>query len=285
MAEQDVARDAEGEATKQAAGTRPPATEAKEEAAAPAVSRGTARALAEAEQRLREAKPPDARTYALGRVLGRAVFGTFTGERVTGLEHIPREGPLLLVANHLSYLEPPLIATVIPRRITFMAGYELWEIGWLALALRAMQALPVRRGGAGDLEAIRTALTLLKQGEAVAVFPEGRISETLSLLRGKPGVSLLAQRSGAPIVPIGISGTERLGTLGPFVTARWRTPRVRVNIGPAFRPDYPPGRPDHQAMADVVMHRLAAQLPERYRGEYATREAGSTTGNERPQEG
>lgn len=273
LAEENVAREAEGRAV-EAAGKRAPDDRPKAEGDTPAQPHGrTARALAAAEQRLRAGKPPDARTYALSRILGKVLFGACTGERVTGLEHIPREGPLLIVANHLSYLEPPLIATVVPRRITFMAGHELWEIGWLSWVLRTMQALPVRKGGAGDLEAIRIALMLLKQGEAVAVFPEGRLSDTPALLRGKPGVSLLAQRSGAPVLPIGITGTERLGTLVPFVTARWRRPRVRVNIGPTFRPEYPPGRPDHQAMADVVMGRLAGQLPESYRGAYGGQRA------------
>jgi 1-acyl-sn-glycerol-3-phosphate acyltransferase len=270
--EQEAVREIEGRAARESPGKRLAGDGPQPDVDAPARPQGrTARALAQAEQRLREAKPPDARTYALGRILGKFLFGVCTGEQVAGLERIPREGPLLIVANHLSYLEPPLIATVVPRRITFMAGYELWEIGWLSWMLRTMQALPVRRGGTGDLEAIRTALTLLKQGEAVAVFPEGRISESRALLRAKPGVSLLAQRSGAPIVPIGISGTERLDTFGTFVTGRWRRPRVRVNIGAPFIPEYAPGRPDHQAMADLVMEHLAAQMPEAYRGEYGTR--------------
>jgi 1-acyl-sn-glycerol-3-phosphate acyltransferase len=269
VAEQKAIPDAEGRAAAVPAGRRAPTDGPGARGDAPiAPGSKAARALAQAEQRMREARPPDARLYAFGRLLGKVLFGACTGERVTGLEHVPREGPLLVVANHLSYLEPPLIATTIPRRITFIAGYELWEIGWLSWMLRTMQALPVRRGGAADVEAIRTALKLLERGEAVAVFPEGRISEAGELLRGKPGVSLLAQRSGAPILPIGISGTERLVTPGPFLTARWRKPRVRVSIGPVFRPEYRPGRADHQAMADLVMQKLAAQLPERYRGEY-----------------
>lgn len=245
---------------------------AKPDATTSGAEGAAARRLAQAEERLRSAKPPDARTYAAAQLLGKVVFGTCVGERIVGLEHVPRTGPLLIVANHLSYLEPPLLATVIPRRITFLAGHELWEIGWLSWVLRTMQALPVRKGGAGDVEAIRTALTLLKAGEAVGVFPEGKINETSGLLRGKPGVSLLAQRSGAPILPIGVTGTERLQTVGPFLRARWQRPRVRVTIGEPFRPEYGPGRPDHQAVTDAVMGRLAAQLPTGYRGVYRDEE-------------
>lgn len=227
-----------------------------------------ARALAEAEERKRRAEPPDARTYALAQAISRGVFGLCTGEQVIGRERVPPEGPLLIVANHLSYLEPPLLAAIIPRRITFLAGYELYELPWLAPILRAMGALPVRRGGMRDLEALRAAVTLLRRGEAVALFPEGGISTSPGLARAKPGLSLLAQRSGAPILPIGISGTDRLHRIAPFLTARWRKPRVRVQIGPPFTPDFGTARPDHQAIADDVMDRIAALLPARYRGEY-----------------
>jgi 1-acyl-sn-glycerol-3-phosphate acyltransferase len=226
------------------------------------------RVLAQAEERKRAAQPPDARTYALARVLGKVVFGVCTGEEVRGLENVPREGPLLIVANHLSYLEPPLIATAISRRITFLAGHELYEIDWLSRVLRTLGALPVRRGGARDLDAIRAAVELLKRGEAVGIFPEGGISERPSLIRAKPGISLLAHRTGAPILPIGISGTERLSSVRPFLTARLGRPRVRVTIGKPFLPNFGPGRPDHQAVADEVMEQIAALLPEGYRGEY-----------------
>ncbi len=274
MTEGEGSRGAVGEAGAESDGGPASGVAARAAArAAPSVAGQAARRLAQAEQRLRAAKPPDARTYATARLLGRVVFGACVGERVIGLEHVPRTGPLMIVANHLSYLEPPLLATVIPRRITFLAGHELWEIGWLSWVLRRMQALPVQKGGAGDLEAIRTALTLLKAGEAVAVFPEGQINTTSGLLRGKPGVSLLAQRSGAQVLPIAVTGTERLKNLGPFLTARWQRPRVRVTIGQPFIPEYGPGRPDHQAVTDQVMGRLAALLPEEYRGEYVGRES------------
>lgn len=243
-------------------------SEPAEPAASGPQSSRTERVLAQAEARKRAAEPPDARTYALARILGKVVFGVCTGEQVIGLENVPREGPLLVVANHLSYLEPPLIATAIARRITFLAGHELYEIGWLSWVLRTLGALPVRRGGARDLDAIRAAVELLKRGEAVAIFPEGGIAEQPALKRAKPGLSLLAYHARAPILPIGISGTERLSGVRPFLTARLGRPRVRITIGEPYLPQFGPGKPDHQAVADEAMERIAALLPERYRGEY-----------------
>lgn len=228
------------------------------------------RILAQAEQRKRAAQPPNRLTYALARLLGKVIFGLFTGYTIQGREHVPSSGPLLIVGNHLSYLEPPLIGTAIPRRITFMAGYELYEESpWLALALRTMQALPVRRGGTRDLDAIRAAVDLLKRGEGVGIFPEGKISETGVLIRAKPGISLLAHRTHAPILPIGIIGTEHLTGPWTFLTARWRRPRVQVVIGKPFVLDFSTGKPDHQALADQVMQRIAELLPAHYHGLYA----------------
>ncbi len=225
-------------------------------------------ALARAEERKRRAQAPDASNYLAVRVLARLVFGGLLGPEIVGREHVPRRGPLLVVANHLSYLEPPLIVAAVPRRITFLALYELFEIPWLAPLSRLMGALPVKRGGTRDLDAIRAALDLLERGAAVGIFPEGTRSIRPGLLRGNPGVSLLALRSRAPILPVAVTGTERLEAAVPFLTARLRRPRVRVVIGRPFHLDPGPGRPDHQAVADRIMAEIAALLPPDYQGFY-----------------
>lgn len=227
------------------------------------------RALRAAERRKRLAQPPDVRLYALARLLGRLLFGLCVGPQVIGRENVPAAGPLLVVGNHLTFLEPPLVTAVVPRRMTFLALTDLFAIGWLGPFMRLLGALPVRRGGARDLDALRAALELLRRGGAVAIFPEGTRSPDGGLLRANPGVALLALRSGAPVLPVAVVGTERIEAVGPFLTARLRRRRVRVVIGRPFRPAAGPGKPDHQAVADQIMGEVARLLPPAYRGAYA----------------
>lgn len=228
------------------------------------------RTLRQAEARKRHAQPPDARTYAVARLCMRTLFKVCVGPTVLGLEHVPHTGPLLIVANHLSYLEPPLLTALLPRRITYLALHELFEVPWLAPVLRLLGALPVKRGGARDLDALRAALTLLDRGHAVAIFPEGQRSIRPGLLHANPGISLLATRSNAPILPVAVTGTEWLQSPRRFITARRHT-RVQVTIGPPFQPEIAAGRPDHQLVADQIMLHIASILPPRYQGAYRTR--------------
>ena len=211
----------------------------------------------------------DMRTYRLVRLAVGALFKVFVGPRVRGRQNVPQTGPLLLVANHLSYLEPPLIGVVLPRRLTFLTRNDVFDVAWVGRFARAVGMLPVTPRGPRSRDAIRLALQLLEQGEVVGIFPEGTRSLTPGLLRANPGVALLAARSGAPILPVAVTGTERLDSVAHFLLARPRGARVRVVIGEPFRPRVPTGKLDHQALADQIMVELAKLLPPAYRGAYA----------------
>src|SRR5215203_2860661 len=147
--------------------------------------------------------------------------------RRLGREHIP-SGGVILAANHRSFLDPFAIGTCNPRPIYFVAKQELFRnplVGWF---LNCMGAFPVRRGES-DEESVATALALLDRGQAVVIFPEGTRIRAGSLAKPKRGVGRLALQSGAPVVPIAITGSER-------ARRGWRIRPVKVHLrcGPAL---------------------------------------------------
>ena len=232
-------------------------------------ARGAARRMATAPVvRTREHRV-NMRVYRWVRLAVGALFKVFVGLRVRGRHNVPKAGPLLLVANHLTYLEPPLIGVVLPRRLTFLTRHDVFDVAWVGRFSRAVGMLPVSPSGPRNLDGIRLALQLLDRGEVVGIFPEGARSLTPGLLRANPGVALLAVRSGAPILPVAVTGTEQLDSVAHFLFARPRGVRVRVVIGEPFRPSVPKGKLDHQALADQIMVELAKLLPPAYRGAYA----------------
>jgi glycerol-3-phosphate dehydrogenase (NAD(P)+) len=146
-----------------------------------------------------------------------------------GRGHIPRRGPVILAANHRSFLDPFVIAICVPRPVYFVAKRELFERwrwqGWL---LNALGAFPVRRGEA-DEEMMATARAILERGDPVVIFPEGTRIRTGPLAEPKRGVGRLALETGAPIVPIAVTGTER-ARRGWLI----RPCRVRIRCGRAL---------------------------------------------------
>jgi 1-acyl-sn-glycerol-3-phosphate acyltransferase len=192
---------------------------------------------------------------------------------------LPRE-PFILVSNHLSITDPPLLSASIPRRIVYMAkteAVEHWLLGYLA---KGINSVPVRRG-APDRAAIRAAIDVLKEGRVLGMFPEGTRSLTSQLLPGHPGTALIALRANVPLVPAAITGSQEIDGLGVLL----KRAEITVTLGPAFRLSRPTGRLTAdllQELTDDIMLRIARLLPEEYRGAYAeaagreTREKEST---------
>jgi len=148
--------------------------------------------------------------------------------RVVGGEQIPPVGPLIVVANHVSFLDPPVVAVSSPRPLHFLAKAELFGVPLLGRLIRALNALPLRREGP-DAAALRQALGLLAQGKAILIFPEGTRGEEGVLRPGKAGAGMLAVLSGAPVVPAYVRGT---GVALPRGRTLPRPSRIVVAFGP-----------------------------------------------------
>jgi 1-acyl-sn-glycerol-3-phosphate acyltransferase len=152
----------------------------------------------------------------------------FFGLRTRGREHVPATGPVLLVANHVSLLDPPLVGGAAPRRLNFLAKAELFRVPLLGPLIRGLGAQPLRREGP-DAGALRAALRVLKGGGALLVFPEGTRGQEGRLGPAKPGAGMLAVLAGAPVVPVYISGSGRAWPRGRRFP---RPARVTVTFGP-----------------------------------------------------
>lgn len=193
------------------------------------------------------------------------VFGRW---EVRGREHVPPRGPLLVIANHLHNADPPLLgASISNRRIHFMAKIELFQKGVLSLPIRLFGGFPVRRFEA-DLRALRLAQELLKAGEAVGILPEGhRNRHGTGMQQPYPGAALIALRTGATILPVGITGSQQIRSIGVLL----KQPRITVTIGEPFRLDHT-GKIDGDAVraaSAAMMRQIAALLPPEYQGLWA----------------
>lgn len=186
------------------------------------------------------------RAYWMFYWLVRITLSLYFRIRVSGLENVPRQGAALVIANHRSGFDPPMVGAVMPRPVHFMAKVELFSYPLLPLIFKYVQAYPVRRGHP-DRKAIRHSLEILQQGEAIVLFPEGHRTETGDLQEARSGVVFLAQKSGCQLLPIGISG--RYGFR--------RT--IRYVIGPPFH--IPPDMDKKSAQA-LVMTKIGALVQE-----------------------
>jgi 1-acyl-sn-glycerol-3-phosphate acyltransferase len=148
-----------------------------------------------------------------------------------GQHHVPATGPVLLVSNHLSMLDPPLVGCVLPRHLSFLAKAELFRIPLFGRMIWRLNARPVRREGA-DSVALRAALRVLQDKRALLVFPEGTRGEEGVLREAKAGAGMLAVLSGAQVVPVYVSGSGRAWPRGQRLP---RPAKVRVTFGPALK--------------------------------------------------
>ena len=193
-----------------------------------------------------------------------------TGLRVRGLRNVPPGGPLIVVSNHVHNLDPLVVAVSIPRPLHYMAKAELFRVPVLGPLITFGGAFPIERGQA-DRRAIRRAEATLSQGIALGIFPEGTRSVTGAMTKPLAGAALIALRSGAPVLPVAVTGTEYLPLNGSKAPKRRYRRAVRVTIGEPFViPRTVDGqRLSSEQAADRMMRAVAHLLPEQYRGIYA----------------
>jgi 1-acyl-sn-glycerol-3-phosphate acyltransferase len=195
------------------------------------------------------------------------LFRLFSHFEVEGLENVPDEGPYLLVTNHLHWLDAPAVAVAFPHRTIVFAG-EKWERHLLLGPLfHSLDAIFVKRGEV-DRKALRQALAVLEGGGVLGLAPEGTRSKTGAMQRGHSGAAYMAYRTGARLVPVVVTGQEKV------FPSLWRFRRARVHIvfGPPFAPPLGEGKAsaaEVHAFVEEIMYHLAAMLPPEYRGVYA----------------
>jgi 1-acyl-sn-glycerol-3-phosphate acyltransferase len=188
------------------------------------------------------------------------------------LESVPKHGPLLLVANHINFLDAPVVYTrLLPRPVTGFVKAETWENPAMGFLFNVWGGIPIKRGEV-DISALNQALEALNAGKIVAVAPEGTRSGDGRLKRGYPGITTLALHSHAPILPLAYYGGEQFRDN----LIRLRRTDFHIAVGKPFAIELGQekvARHVRQAITDEIMYQIAALLPPTYRGEYANLEA------------
>jgi 1-acyl-sn-glycerol-3-phosphate acyltransferase len=209
---------------------------------------------------------PGAAKYV--RAFLRVLFFLFTDRRVVGLENLPAEGPFIIVSNHLSRFDPPFGFVSVDRpSLAGFAADTYRRRPFFRLFLESAGVIWVNRGQT-DRATLKAALAALKQGAILGIAPEGTRSPTGALLQGKPGAAYLAQRANVPIVPAAMANTENLGD----ALLRLKRIRITLTFGQPFCLPPLPGLSQGERLdryTEEIMCRIAALLPEKYRGVYA----------------
>ena len=207
--------------------------------------------------------------YPTCNFLQKLTLNCFSNYEVSGQENVPPVGPLIVVSNHLSNIDPSILAVSVSRRLKFLAKSSLFAGPFISGLLRWYGAYPLHRDRV-DVASFKWALNQLRNDGVILIFPEGTRSRG-AMIKAKFGVARLVQMSDATILPVGITGTEHIGNVLRVVNP---TGNIKVNIGSPFSLPKIDGPIDNallKSMTDLIMERVSALLPNTYQGVYRIR--------------
>lgn len=188
--------------------------------------------------------------YVIGRSLIRPVLRLRYRPKISGCHHVPASGPVLLVSNHLAALDPVFIPSFSPRQVRFLAKASLFNTPLRNWVMRNVGAVPVyREAGSAAQAALESGKTILSSGHVFAIFPEGSRSLTGKLHKGRTGAAWLALETGATVIPVGLTGTNR-------GRQKHSSLRMEMRFGPALDlsdlADFPRGAARHIATERIM---------------------------------
>lgn len=197
------------------------------------------------------------------------LYHIFLSWEVSGRKNVPPSGPLIVVANHVHVIDGELLLFGVSRWIIYIAKEPLFHYPILRSLLRWAGALAIpRQSTLSDIKGLLQQVEqTLNKGSVIGIFPEGKRSHQGKLQVGKPGLAVIASRMHIPILPVGISGTNKIHGISWL----WKRPHIIINIGKPFYLPQAEGRltkPQRKALADLMMHEIAALLPPEYQGVY-----------------
>ena len=221
-------------------------------------------------------KIPNGWVYPVGNFIMHTGLRALANYSAEGREGVPPRGGLLVVANHLSYIDPALLSITVPRRLHFLAKRSVFRTPLVRYILDGYGAFPINRDGR-DIKGFRWALGVLERGGALAIFPEGT-RQREGLQKPVAGIVQLHQMSQAPILPVAITGTAHLGGVHRIF---FPSGDINVTIGSLFSlpvMEGKLGKAQVDALGDMIMQRIADLLPESYRGVYSRAKARAESG-------
>jgi 1-acyl-sn-glycerol-3-phosphate acyltransferase len=202
--------------------------------------------------------------YKFCKFFVKVFFLMFTRWNVSGRENIPEKGGVLVVGNHMTFAEPQILHILLKREARFATKEGFFRNKIIGTIMKSYGSFPVHPGRA-DIGAIRRMKQFLAQGLIVGIFPEGTRSLNRQLIPASHGAAAIAQSTGVPIIPVGITGTEKMKGFGWI----FKRPVITIKIGAPFHVPPETGKKAREAASQFIMERIAELLPAEYHGVYA----------------